>query len=244
MNKIVLHIPHSSEKLPPDFFERVTIDEQEVREFCHIIADNKTQELFGNNDYEKIVFDWSRIYCDVEKFIDPQKEIMSKFGMGVVYTKTNEGKTFLNPTKQYTQKIIKEHYLPHHQQLDMAVKRLLKTNKVILVDCHSFCRDIIMFKDKRQDLPDICIGFNEPSPTKVAEVAIKHFKDLGYKVKENYPYCGSMVPDALIEHPNNNFYSIMIEINKEMYLDNPAKFEELQKQANSLFHKLELLEID
>lgn len=242
MNKIVLHIPHSSERLPRDFFEKIIISKQAVLDFCHTIADNDTMRLFGNNAYKKVVFKWSRIFCDVEKFIDPEQEVMSKFGMGVVYTHTNKGERFIEPTNEYIDEVIKKCYLPHHQKLDKAVQAYLKKNKVILVDCHSFCKEIIMFEDKRQNLPDICIGYNEPAPNKAAELAINHFKALGYSVSENYPYSGSMVPDYLLESQNPNFCSVMIEVNKAIYLNKPAAFKALQAQMNFLFKKLENME--
>lgn len=241
MNKIVLHIPHSSERLPHGFLKHILIDKQEVLQFCHLIADNNTKQLFGNNKCKRVVFDWSRIFCDVEKFIDPQKEIMSQFGMGVVYTKTNTGEKFFNPTKDYINNVIKRYYLPHHKKLDKIVKKCLKKGPVILVDCHSFCKDIIMFQDKKQDLPDICIGYNEPSETKVSKFVKDYFTDLGYKVKENYPYNGSMIPDFLLQTPNVNFASVMIEINKALYINNPDNFKRLQKQINHLLLALEHL---
>ena len=241
MNKIVLHIPHSSERLPHGFLRHTLLNQQAVLDFRDIIADKNTKELFGKNNYKKVVFNWLRIFCDVEKFVDPQQEIMAQFGMGVVYTHTNKGERFFSPTAEYVNRVIRKYYLPHHLKLDKAVQTYLKKNSVILVDCHSFCKEIIMFDDKRRDLPDICIGYNEPAPSKVAEFVTDYFQNLGYKVKANYPYSGTMIPNCLLRDPNPNFCSFMIEINKDIYLASPAAFKTLQMQINSLLRELERL---
>ena len=98
MNNIVLHIPHSNLKIPCSFLKNVIIDKEVVENFNHAITDLYTSDLFGKNQYSKVIAKYSRIYCDVEKFADDNKEIMSKFGMGFIYTHTNNGIKFLDPT--------------------------------------------------------------------------------------------------------------------------------------------------
>ena len=107
MNNIVLHIPHSSLKLPCGFLKNVIIDKEVVENFNHAITDLYTSDLFGKNKYSKVIAKYSRIYCDVEKFADDDKEVMSGFGMGFVYTHTNTRTKFLNPSSEYKNKIFK-----------------------------------------------------------------------------------------------------------------------------------------
>lgn len=93
MNNIILHIPHSSLKIPNWYYKLVN-DKNIVKSFNTIITDLKTDLLFGKNKFKKVVFPYSRVFCDVEKFADDSKEIMSKFGMGYIYTKTHLGNQF------------------------------------------------------------------------------------------------------------------------------------------------------
>ena len=144
------------------------MEKNKIEEFCHLIADNQTDNLFGKNRYKKA------------------------------------------PT--------------------------------ILVDCHSFSKEIIMFDERKFGLPDICVGFNEYSAT--ADFVLKYFRELGYKVKENYPYSGSMIPDCFLMRPNPNFFSVMIEVNKKLYLESRENFKKLQSEINALLKKLEQIKLN
>lgn len=238
MNKIILHIPHSGTKIPFFFWKHTVLDKKNIIKFKMAITDTDTDKLFGqNNEYEKIVFKYSRIFCDVEKFADDSKEIMSKFGMGVVYTKTNEGDVFLKASSAYKSFVMKHFYWKYHKRLDKIAKKHLN-EKVVFVDCHSFSREIIMFDDKKQDLPDICIGCNKGYNKKLIQFVCKFLENNNYAVKINYPYEGSMVPNCLLKNPNKNFCSFMIEVNKNLYL-NDEGFNKLHTVLNNLFQQIE-----
>ena len=70
-------------------------------------------------------------------------------------------------------------------------------------------------------LSDICIGTDEVfTPQCLAESAKRVFSGAGYRVAENYPYSGCMIPeDVLKRQERQRFSSIMIEVNKSVYLD-------------------------
>lgn len=58
--------------------------------------------------------------------------------------------------------MLNKYYFPYHRAFNEMVCRELKRGiKVILVDCHSFSREIIMDESKRINLPDICLGYDE-----------------------------------------------------------------------------------
>ncbi|MFM1777362.1 MAG: hypothetical protein RLZZ260_929 [Actinomycetota bacterium] len=56
------------------------------------LTDWYTDDLFDSKDDEIIRADFSRIFCDAERFTDDEQEVMAKFGMGVLYEKTDDGK--------------------------------------------------------------------------------------------------------------------------------------------------------
>lgn len=243
---IILHIPHSSTMLPHFFYKKTCANKNIIKKFNYNITDLYTNELFGKNKYKKIIFKYSRIFCDVEKFADDDKEIMSSFGMGYVYTSTNLGVEFLKPTKDYKEKIFKKYYTKHHRKLDNIVGKSLKKQKTILIDCHSFSKDIIMFKEKKQNLPDICLGFEEIYYNeKIINFIKSFFEKLGYKVQLNYPYSGAIIPNKFLNKINTNLFCVMIEVNKNIYLNkNNTKnnnFEKLTQQIQSLLTELKNL---
>ncbi len=244
MNNIILHIPHSSTKLPLGFYKHVIIDRGTVNGFNTQITDLYTNELFGRNKYPKIVAKFSRIYCDVEKFADDNKEVMAQFGMGFVYTHTNKGEQFINITGEYKNKIKTGYYSRYHEKLNKCVSNISRKGVTILLDCHSFSENIIMFDDKKENLPDICIGYNEMYYSKDLVDYIKlFFTNLGYKVAHNHPYSGAMIPNRFFAEKANDLYCVMIEINKNLYLDKnnikTANFNKLKCKIQELLKKLE-----
>lgn len=244
MNNIVLHIPHTSLDLPKDFWENVICERSVVDEFNYNITDLFTFELFNNIKYKSIVAPYSRIYCDIEKFAEDEKEVMSKFGMGFIYTHTNTGKRFFELNEDYRQKVFNNYYKKLHSDLDRIIESSIIKNTTILLDCHSFSKDIIMFEDKKEKLPDICIGYaNMYFSEKLVNFIKIYFENCGYKVSFNYPYFGTMIPDKYIENKVDNLYCVMIEINKRLYIkDNYQKnnnFYNLKNQIENLLRQLE-----
>ena len=240
-NKIILHIPHSSLKLTKEFKSvKKQISDIEIVKFNHIITDLFTNQLFTCHKFKSIISKYSRICFDVEKFVDDEQEEMSRYGMGVIYTKTNTKQNMLKYNAEYKNLILKKYYFPYHSKLDRVVNKYLdKNKKVILIDCHSFSKNIIM-NNKTQNLPEICIGYNEclGNDLTLLNATNRYFQNLGYKTSINYPYSGSIIPNKLIKHPNKNFSSIMIEINKDLYLDGFKKSKNFSKLKKDLLNYL------
>lgn len=247
-NKIILNIPHSSLLLPKEFINKeknLTYDG--IKKFNYNITDLFTDKLFSSKLHTHIKAKYSRIACDVEKFVDDDKEVMSKYGLGVIYKNDlNQNSIFKELDEKYKEMIIKKYYIPYHAKLNKVVKHI-KGRKVILVDCHSFSKDIIVDEAKKTDLPDVCIGYNSYCfSQQLVDYTCKYFKNLGYSVGINYPYQGAIVPNCLFNSTTNNFYSIMIEINKRLYLDKNKRnknFKNLKKAIKKYLSNLKILKI-
>ena len=244
-NKIILFLPHSSIKLPHIFKKHEKLlSDSEIKFFNMSMTDLYTDKLFSSYRFCNIKSRVSRIVCDCEKFIDDSKECMSKFGLGVVYMKTHQGKKFINIDEKYKNKILNKFYFPVHKKLDKKTKNLNKKT-IILVDCHSFSKDIVL--DQKGDFPDICIGINEKYIDKnIIDFTTTYFQTKGYKTRINYPYVGAMIPDNIYDKNIKYFYTIMIEINRDLYLKNFKKnfdFYKLKKIIYNYLKKLRKIEI-
>lgn len=229
--KIVLHIPHSSLKLTKEFLStKKLLTKEEIRKFNLQMADLYTDKLFKAFNCKQIKARYSRICCDVEKFSDDKKEGMSKYGLGVIYSKNIDGKDLIYIDENYRRKVLKKYYFPYHSKLNKKIITLLKKHNVILIDCHSFSKEIVKSVNL-ENIPDICIGHNENLyfNNKLLDFSINYFSKLGYKVTVNYPYSGSMVPNALMENEYKNFSSLMIEINRELYMERYKKSKNFNK---------------
>jgi N-formylglutamate amidohydrolase len=248
-NNIILNIPHASTKLPQVFFRNIIIEKDKVQNFNNAITDLYIDKLFMCNRQKCIKAKYSRIFCDVEKFADDKKEIMSRYGMGAIYSHTNKGEKFINLGVEYKNNILQNYYFRYHKKLDNLVENQLTKNQVVLIDCHSFSKEIIMQEDKRVNLPDICIGFDNMYYSEQLVNFIKlYFTNLGYSVNFNYPYEGTMIPNKFYGKKIKNLYCVMIEINKRIYLDEFNKknknYYKLKKQIRCLLEILKYLIIE
>ena len=248
MLKVILHIPHSSLKIPKFFWDNsFLLHKTEIEKFNLAITDLYTNQLFSAQKFTNVQFEFSRVFCDVEKFVDDNKESMAKYGMGVIYTHDNHRQKFFAPCSEYKNKVLKEYYFPYHEKLNNVVNSFLQKMPCVLIDCHSFSKDIIMTEISKP-LPDICIGVNNDNSTSqiLTNFVLKYFQSLGYNVSINFPYSGTMVPnDADTSH--NKLFSIMIEVNREMYLDGDKKnknFKVLQKNILNLLLQIQNLKIE
>ena len=219
---LIIHIPHASACIPymDGYLAGPGIIDEEIKK----LTDWFTDELFHfpemHND--EIVADFSRVFCDVERFEDDADEPMAKRGMGVLYTTTDEGAPLREVTPQLRKRIITDFYRPHHQRLFQAVaSHLQKYEQARIIDAHSFS-DTPFRRDSDQEAhrPDFCIGTDRfHTPKEWIDFSIAYFRDKGYSLAINRPYAGTIVP---LDHLGKEarVKSIMLEVNRKLYLNN------------------------
>jgi len=175
--------------------------------------------FFSHNIGVKYIAPFSRIYCDVEKFIDDENEVMSKYGQGVFYTKDCKGNVFRRINQDYKDRILESYYFPYHKGLDELTLSLLD-KRLIIVDCHSYDEECVQH-NKTESYEDICLGYDEQYYSKklvdgVRDIFVKN----GFSVSYNTPYEGTLIPNAIYDKNIPEVFCIMIEINKRVYMLN------------------------
>ena len=239
---MILHIPHASRK---------TLDYEinnKQRELLRM-TDHFTDDLYNCDEATRIVFGLSRLICDVERFEDDEQEPMSKFGMGVCYTTDTDGQELRVVRSDDRERIIEKYYRPHHEELSLEVdKELKEKDNALIVDCHSFPDEPYYFNsDFNKSRPDICIGTDAyHTSVKLLEIVKQFFLLKGYDVRVDNPYSGTIVP---LKHykRNKNVHSIMIEVNRKLYMDDEGyktkHFDILQNELNELLCLIKELKI-
>lgn len=220
--QIIFHIPHSSTVIPVK--EGYLVDDTTLEKEILKLTDWYTDDLFYTGDDAMIKAEFSRIFCDPERFTDDAQEIMAQFGMGVLYEKNDDGEIIRSISKELREQILNDYYRKHHKKLNDAVNNQLKFfGSALILDCHSFPnkplkRDL----DKRPGRPDFNIG-TDPyhTPKDLTDVAKAFFEDAGNTLGIDWPYKGSIVP---LEHyhKNKNVMTIMLEINRSLYIYEPG----------------------
>lgn len=222
---VLFHIPHSSLYIPEEYKRETLLTEEELEKENLFMCDYRVDELLEDKE-NAIIFPYSRLYCDVERFRD-ESETMNQYGMGYIYTKTSTGDEMFKPSLEHKEKINKI-YDEHHKKLDEKVSEILNVHgSCIIIDLHSYSSELVYRLFQYENLPDICIGV-EPLyySEELTEHLVNYFKKHGYSVKLNYPYQGSIIPNKFYGK-EENIVSIMIEINKRIYEDEPKVFKKI-----------------
>jgi len=238
MNCILFHIPHSSLKIPNKYWKICLKDKEYINKtnifFCDYLVDNLIPDKC-----HKLIFKYSRLFCDVEKFREDSKEVMSKKGMGVIYTNDCDN-IITKPNKKYKRQILKSYYDKHQNKLDKRVANILKKyNKCIIIDFHSFSDEMVKKLFDYNNNPDICIGIDNNYTNKIiSDFTIEHFKKYGYSVEINKPYSGTIIPNKYFNKKEDRLSSIMIEINKRIYMNDKKAFDKLKGCIKEYYDKI------
>ena len=238
VDTLIFHIPHSKTEIPQQF-KSDFVNTETVENEIKLLTDFATDEIFTIGDTSKVVFPYSRVFCDVER-LDDENEVMFKYGRGFYYTKTDSGELLRENSNGNKELIHRDYYSKHHESLTNLVDQKLKDNVfALIIDCHSFA-DIPFKSDIEQggERPDFCIGTDDyHTPKWLIDMVYLHLTNQGYSVKINYPYVGTIVP---LKHykKNDDVYSIMIEINRKLYMDNDNVDQSKVRELNQLFSNL------
>jgi N-formylglutamate amidohydrolase len=228
MTKLILHIPHASDVIP--LKKGYVADKKTLNNELVKLTDWYTDDLFLIEESIIVKAEFSRVFCDTERFADDSQEIMAKVGMGVLYEKLDNGSPLREVGPLLREEILSKYYWPHHEKLSHAVYEELMTNgSALIVDCHSFpSRPLIRDLCQDNDRPDFNIGTDTfHTPDFLIQESVNFFKDKGYTLGINWPYSGSIVP---LTHyrKNKSVYTIMLEVNRSLYLSEPSN----QKSVN------------
>ena len=217
---MILHIPHSSIFIPKCYNTQWIGDFDKA---IHVLTDHYTDELFDYPNTQRVVSSVSRIVCDVERF-EIAEEMEERFGMGIVYECDHLQNILRVVSSELKNEIVDRYYRPHHRALYSAVKEELSLQgKSVIVDCHSF-NDEQLLHVTNTVRPDFCIGTDSfHTPPELVDQLVKYLNDYGYSVAVNEPFAGTIVPLDYY-HVNPAVISVMIEVNKRLYLD-----EQIQK---------------
>lgn len=209
---MILHIPHSSVKFPNGTPIPLGVRQN---------TDWFTDKIFDR--HFSMVYPYSRYHCDVERLLSEQDQIIQTVDVdGRVYRTVSE-------TERY---VILQEYMAWHAQLkNNAEYQASYLDNVVVVDCHSYSASQVNMQES--DVPDICIGYNEYN--KLPEAVMLHIAEIyqrnGYSVQFNFPYANAVVASTL-----PNIFSIMLEVNKRLYLDDTDLFPKLSDNWGQLLY--------
>lgn len=199
VERIVLHIPHSSPVFPIGYGRW----SQGIEEHIVRWTDWYTDWIFcqaASNDARiiPVQFPFSRFFCDVERL---EKDPLESIGQGIVYTDFGECHRKIGDVE--SKRLHEDFYKAFMDRLRFNLQP-----SSFLLDCHSFPSDL-------SDV-DVCIGYNEDWSRPEDEILFQTkavFESFGFKIGLNHPYSNSISPVMPFAYP-----SMMIELNKRTYM--------------------------
>jgi N-formylglutamate deformylase len=222
-SQIIIHVPHASTHIPKVTREKILLTDDQLIEEHRIMIDWYMDELATACEKfsTSIIYPFSRLVADPERFTNDADEPMATKGMGVVYTKTAHGNILRDFDQEYRDRLIRKYYDPHHKKFEALVNEiLLKDSKCLIIDLHSYPSIPYPFELKPDtDRPDICIGVDDfHTPEKLIGFTEDTCHKFGYSTAINIPFAGSIVPMKFFNQ-DDRVKSIMIEIKRPVYMD-------------------------
>lgn len=223
-SSVVWHLPHDSVAIPADVRDQFVLSEAELAAEILRMTDHATGRLFGldNTKASVIRAPVSRLVVDVERFPDDVDEPMAGRGMGVIYSRTSDGRQLRRALSEAERlRLLERWFWPHHRRLTDAVQKTLdRDDRCLVVDCHSFPSKPLPYEaDQSSDRPDICLGTDDfHTPAWLLQSATLGFRTQGFSVAINRPFGGALVPLSHYRQ-DRRVLALMVEVNRRLYLD-------------------------
>ena len=222
INKII-HIPHTSKFIPSDYLDDYIISKEQLDILNEMYCDSYINDVINDiKDVDILIFNYSRLFCDVERFNDDTEE-MNKFGRGVLYTHDHNLNLIRNIKDSSN---ILKIYENHHKSFTELVDKY--NSKVLIIDLHSYSTELLSHKEI-SEIPNVCIGVDYFHYDKIIlEYIFKLFKNENIIYKLNHPYSGSIVPLKYYKK-DNRIISIMLDFEKNYLKNNLEKINNILK---------------
>lgn len=233
---VVLSSPHSGHDFPEEFLAHSILSKDELRnsEDCYV---DELIKAASDAGMPMIAMNIPRTFVDVNRdkieiddtmyynHPNPQTRMGSsrcRFGLGVIHRIVSQNKPIYDGLLSYdeVQARIKNVYDVYHKRLKQLVDKCVKKfGYCVLVDCHSMPSAIcnIMNETKAVDFC-LCTLFDESCPTSISRQIYDFLEQNQYRVEYNRPFAGAYITFNYCQ-PRKNIYTLQIEINRSIYMD-------------------------
>jgi N-formylglutamate amidohydrolase len=221
----VLHVPHASRRIPAAARARIVLDDDALDAELDAMTDAHT-DLLADRVRERVrtgrpwcfVNRLSRLVVDPERLPD-EREVMTRVGMGAVYTRTSTGARLRDEDDAHRAALIAGYFEPYARALaDLVDDRLAATGRAVIFDLHSYPEHPLPYEiHPDEERPVICLGADaRHTPPALLDTARAAFAPVG-SVAVDQPFRGTYVP---LRHYglDDRVASIMLEVRRDAYL--------------------------
>ena len=220
----VIHVPHSSTRIPDDVRARLLLDDDALAEELRLMTDARTEELAIFAATQVTPRPWlfvnrlSRLVVDPERLPNDHEELYD-VGMGAVYTRTSGGLPLRVSDEEAERTLLSRFLTPYSEALaDLVDERIFATRRAVLVDLHSYPADALAY-ELHQDAkrPPVCVGVDVDHTTDGLLERVSRACCVIGEVVVNEPFVGTYVP---LRHfgRDNRVTSVMVDLRRDTYL--------------------------
>jgi N-formylglutamate amidohydrolase len=226
---IIVHMPHVSRWIPGEVEDTFCASHAELHVMHEAMRDLHVTNVFWDAlHYGASLFvnDVSRLVYDPERYEDDEIELMSRVGLGMVYTRTLEGRPLRHPdpSGEMRRAVIENFHKPYVAAMEALIEEhLAEFGEVWIIDAHSYPDEQLPFLPEGSPRPAVCLGTARTSDPGVdpALAWFSHNEEwlLAYQhdgapraLGFNEPFAGSYVPLRYVDDPR--VHSLMIELNR------------------------------
>lgn len=224
---VVLHVPHSSRRVPAAVRAGITLDDRALEGELDHLTDAHTARLAEEAARTAGIAPWrfvnrlSRLVVDPERFPDEREEMLA-VGMGAVYTSTTR-RTPLRPADTDPRPLVARYFHPYAEAMTAAVAdRLAVTGRAVVIDVHSYPTVRLPYELHGEGpRPPVCLGTDAfHTPAELVDRAREAFAGLG-TVGIDSPFSGAYVP-LRFHGRDPRVTALMVEIRRDTYMSEPG----------------------
>lgn len=233
---IILSSPHSGNQFPQEFLDNSCLSQEQLRssEDCFVTEIVKQASDAGipliSMNIPRTFVDVNRDKIEIDDTMYFDRQIQQncggsrrcRFGLGVIHRIVSQNKNIYDGLISYDEAMerIKNVYDPYHKRLKQLVDKCHKKfGYCLLVDCHSMPSEICNIMNEAKPVEFcVCTLFDESCPTSMSENFSKSLEKRNYRVEFNRPYAGAFITFNYCQ-PRKNIYTLQLEINRSLYMD-------------------------
>ncbi|MCZ0931860.1 MAG: N-formylglutamate amidohydrolase [Oligoflexia bacterium] len=240
-------IPHSGLTVPKEAYWLKKLSDSLLMCDVDAFVDELYFPVLKKLRIPSVIFKWHRYSVDVNRFrtdissqtveragellktIYKNKEFRQKNPSDIHWHKTTKGHLLIKTAiSQKAHKLLVQKYLnPFHDRVKKHFKGFKQKGHktVYLIDLHSMpSKGLDFHRDRGCFRKDVVIGDNKGKSCskKLTDLAVKAYKQAGFKVALNWPYKGGAVTCSYGQ-PQWGQEVLQVELNRKLYMDEKTK---------------------
>lgn len=237
MRRLIVSIPHSGERVPPETPWLQSLPEPVLMCDVDRFVDQLYRPTLLRLKIQHVLTDWHRYVVDLNRLAgdhDVSTVIGStnpagSFARGIHWAHTTKQDALMNApiSQELHQQLIAKYFEPFHSNIKKLVAELVGAGirEILHLDLHSMPSiGTSEHRDPGQKRADVVISDNRgrSAAPELFQMVTSAFQKTGFTVAVNWPYYGGRITEVYGQ-PQSHHHAIQVELNRALYMDETSK---------------------